>query len=165
MIDRKLFAETAEQKYKTVKYKECDCQAFVEACAKAAGHYFNARGTNDMWRNYMSSKGSTSSFTLAVGDVVYKWREESSKLPERYRGDGNGDFYHIGIVTNLNPYTVCHSANSKENGKKDTFTTLDALAKTWSHCGTLKNTSATLDEDKDIAAAIEHLEAALEILR
>jgi len=144
-----LFADAAERKYKTVEYKNTDCQAFVEECAKEAGHKFNARGTNDMWRNYMSAKGNTSSFPLTIGDVVFKWREESNKLSERYRGDGNGDIYHIGIVTGLNPFTVCHSANSKENGKKDTFDSIAALAKTWSKCGTLKNTAALTSSSLD----------------
>lgn len=164
MINRNLFARVAETKYKSVDYKKCDCQAFVETCAKEAGHTFNARGTNDMWRNYMQAKGSTSSFPLAVGDVVFKWREESEKLPARYQGDGNGDFYHIGILTGIEPYTVCHSANSKENGKKDSFSSLDALAKTWSHCGTLKNTEEEASSNEAIEA-IDNIIADLEKLK
>lgn len=165
MINRKTFAAAAERDYKTVEYKKVDCQQFVENCAKEAGHKFNARGTNDMWRNYMSSKGNTSSFPLAIGDVVYKWREESEKLPSKYRGDGNGDFYHIGIITGVNPYTVCHSANSKENGKKDTYSTQQQLAAKWSHCGTLKNTAAENSTEKSsINDAIVMLKNAIEIL-
>ena len=148
MINRQKFAEAAENKYKTVKYKETDCQAFIEECAKEAGYKFNARGTNDIWRNYMAAKGYTSAFALAVGDVVFKWRKESNRLPERYRGDNDGDIYHIGIVTGLNPFTVCHSANSKENGKKETYDTQAALSEFWQLCGTLKNTdTSTLDEN------------------
>lgn len=165
MLDRKIFAQTAEEKVKTVVYKQMDCQAFVEYCAAKAGYKFNARGTNHIWREYLAAKGSTASFPLAVGDVVLKWRAESSKLPERYRGDGNGDFYHIGIITNLNPITVCHSANSTENGKKDTFTSIADLVKVWSHCGTLKNTADTTDSSSALDEALEHLEAAKKILK
>ena len=164
MINRKLFADAAEHKYKTVEYKKTDCQSFIEECAKEAGYTFNARGTNDIWRNYMAAKGNTSSFPLAVGDVVFKWREESNKLPERYRGDGNGDIYHIGIITGLNPITVCHSANSKENGKRDIYDNQAALAKVWSKCGTLKHTESETAKP-DLQDAIELINKALEILK
>lgn len=162
MIDRNKFAAYAENNWQKVDYKKTDCQQFVEDAAKYAGYTFNARGTNDMWRNYMAAKGNTASYPLAVGDVVFKWRAESSKLPERYRGDGEGDCYHIGIVTGVSPYTVCHSANSTDNGKKDSYSSLADLAKVWTRCGTLKNTasaSSSLDE------AIFHLEAATKILK
>lgn len=163
MIDRNKFAEYAENNWKTVEYKKVDCQQFVENAAKYAGYTFNARGTNDMWRNYMAAKGNTSSFPLAIGDVVFKWREESNKLPEKYRGDKQGDIYHIGIVTGLNPYTVCHSANSKENGKRDSFDSIAALSKVWSKCGTLKHTESETAKP-DMAEAIELINKALEIL-
>lgn len=167
MINRQIFAQTAEEKVKTVVYKQMDCQSFVEYCAAKAGYKFNARGTNDIWRNYLAAKGSTASFPLAVGDCVLKWRAESAKLPERYRGDGNGDFYHIGIITCLNPITVCHSANSTENGKKDTFTSIADLAKVWSHCGILKNTATAVETpaSSSLDEAIAHLEAAEKILK
>lgn len=163
MIDRNKFATTAESRVQTVKYKELDCQAFVEACAKDAGHYFNARGTNDMWRNYMGMKGSTASFPLEIGDVVFKWREESDKLPQRYKGDGCGDFYHIGIVTETSPtLRVCHSANSKENGKIDKFRSQEELAKVWQYAGTLNNTASS---SSSLADAIKLIEQALAILK
>lgn len=165
MINRKTFAAAAERDYKTVKYTETDCQQFIENCAAEAGYKFNSRGTNDMWRNYMDEQGGTAFYPLAIGDVVYKWRAESDKLPSKYRGDGLGDFYHIGIITGIEPYTVCHSANSKENGKKDTYSTKEQLAAVWTHCGTLKNTAAENSTEKlSIDAAIVLLEEAKKIL-
>lgn len=140
MLNRATFAATAQEKVKTVQYKDLDCQAFVEYCAKKAGYTFNARGSNDIYRNYLAAKGLTASFPIAIGDVVFKHRVESSKLPSRYHGDGIGDMYHIGIVTAVAPYQVCHSANSKDNGKVDNFSSLDALAQTWQYSGTLKET-------------------------
>lgn len=114
-----------------------------------------------MYRNYTIRKGKTASFNPALGDIVFKWREESSKLPERYRGDGIGDMYHVGIVTQAadGKYVVCHSSNSKDNGKRDTFSSLDALARTWQYAGTLKNTGAlepeTETNDNQLAAIQE----------
>lgn len=163
MIDRNKFAAAAESRVQTVKYKECDCQAFVEACAKDAGQYFNARGTNDMWRNYMTAKGDTASFPLEAGDVVFKWREESDKLPQRYKGDGCGDFYHIGIVSSVSPtIRICHSANSKENGKIDKFGSQEELAKVWQYAGTLNNTASSSSSLDD---AVKLIEQALGILK
>ena len=49
--------------------------------------------------------------------------------------------YHIGILTNVKPYVVCHSANSRDNGKIDTFDSQADLADVWVYCGTLKNSS------------------------
>lgn len=163
MINRLKFAETAEKNYKTVEYKKVDCQQFVENCAKAAGHTFNARGTNDIWRNWLAAKGNIASFPLAIGDVVFKWRQESDKLPARYKGDGNGDIYHIGIITNIAPLTVCHSANSRDNGKRDTFSSLDDMEKVWQLAGTLKNTEAA--QKQDAAAVLEEVIAKLENLK
>lgn len=167
MIDRIKFAQEAEKKWKTVKYKEVDCQQFVENCAAAAGYKFNARGTNDIWRNWLAAKGDTFSFPLAVGDVLLKWRQESDKLPARYRGDGSGDIYHIGILTSLAPLTVCHSANSRDNGKRDIFSSLSALSAVWQYAGTLKNTAEAAEsaQKEDAAAAIDDIIAQLESLK
>lgn len=169
MLDRKKFAEAAEKKYKTVKYADTDCQAFVEACAREAGYVFNSRGSNDMYRNYTLRKGLTADYNLTLGDIVWKWRPESSKLPTRYHGDGIGDMYHVGVVTAVgDQITVCHSSNSKENGKKDTFNSLSSLANTWQYAGTLKTTADLADDTDqpiDVSEAIKHLEAALAILK
>lgn len=171
MLDREKFITAAEGRWKTVKYATTDCQAFVEVCAKEAGYTFNSRGSNDMWRNYLSSKGDCASFPLAAGDIVFKHRAESSKLPSRYQGDGLGDFYHVGIVTAASDssFVVCHSANGTDNGKRDVFTSQAALAKVWTHAGTLLNTadspatSTTVDDSKE--EAIAKLEEAIELLK
>lgn len=170
MLNRQQFATAAESRWKTVKYATTDCQAFIEVCAKEAGYTFNSRGSNDIWRNYLVSKGDTASYPLTIGDIVFKHRAESSKLPVRYQGDGLGDFYHVGIVTGN--YTVCHSANSKENGKRDVFSSQAELAKVWTHAGTLKNTGTVAADTTsstlgtvDTAAAIEKLEEVISLLK
>lgn len=71
--------------------------------------------------------------------------------------------YHIGIVVATNPYKVCHSANSRDNGKTDTFSTLADLAKTWQYAGTLKNT-ADIAANSNTAEAISLLNQAIDIL-
>lgn len=158
MLDRMKFAAAAEQNVDTVVYAKCDCQAFVEKCAKEAGYAFNARGSNDIFRNYTEVSGSTSDASLSVGDVLFKWRQESNKLPSRYQGDGIGDMYHIGILTVAadGQYIVCHSANSRDNGKRDKFSSHAALADTWGYWGVLKNTVAAA-ADEDVAAQIDSI--------
>ena len=70
--------------------------------------------------------------------------------------------YHIGIVVAANPYKVCHSANSRDNGKTDTFSTLADLAKTWQYAGTLKNTANVAADST--AEAISLINQAIDIL-
>lgn len=153
MIDRKKMIEEAERLWRLIDYDITDCQQFVENCAKVAGWTFNSRGSNDMWRNYLKVKGLTQTFKLQVGDLVFKWRKESDKLPEQYRGDGIGDMYHVGIVTAVdkNEYVVCHSASSKADGERDVFTSLTKLASAWKYAGTLKNTEDLKNEEPPAA--------------
>lgn len=74
--------------------------------------------------------------------------------------------YHIGIITKISGgYEVCHSSNSKENGKVDTFKTKAELAAKWQYAGTLKGTgtgSSPLSDNKEV---IELLEKALQLLK
>lgn len=151
MIDRKKMIEHAEKIWKTIDYDVVDCQQFVENCAKVAGWTFNSRGSNDMWRNYLKNKGLTNTYNLKPGDLVFKWRKESDKLPERYHGDGIGDIYHVGIVTKVSPneYVVCHSASSKVNGRRDIYTSLTKLFISWKYAGTLKNTGEWDDSSQE----------------
>ena len=150
MIDRKKMADEAERLWRLVDYNITDCQQFVEDCAKVAGWTFNSRGSNDMYRNYLKAKGLTQTFKLQIGDVVFKWRKESDKLPSQYQGDGIGDMYHVGVVTMAkdNEYVVCHSASEKADGERDVYTSLSKLASAWKYAGTLKNT-AELEEEKE----------------
>ena len=158
MIDRKKMANEAERLWRLVDYSITDCQQFVENCAKVAGWAFNSRGSNDMYRNYLKAKGLTQTFTLQIGDVVFKWRKESDKLPSQYHGDGIGDMYHVGVVTVVedNKYVVCHSASEKADGERDVYTSLSKLASAWKYAGTLKNT-AELEEEKEEENSSTHI--------
>ena len=171
-VDRSKFAAAAIQKVKTVIYSQCDCIAFVKQCFAAAGGSLKAIGTNDCYRNYMSNKGLTTSYNIQVGDVVFRWREESDKLPARYRGDGIGDMYHIGVVTKVEGgYEICHSSNSKDNGKVDKFNSKGDMAVKWKYAGTLKGTAATPSPSPaptptpDVSGIISLLEQAITLLK
>jgi len=69
-------------------------------------------------------------------------------------------------VTSLFPTVrVCHSANSKDNGKIDVFDNQKELAKVWQYAGTLKNTAAADPTNHSLATAIGLIEEALNILK
>lgn len=160
--NRIAFANAAKQLVKTVIYTQCDCIAFVKKCFSSAGGSCKAVGTNDCWRNYMLAKGKTTAYNIQVGDVVFRWRQESSKLPDKYHGDGIGDIYHIGVVTKVDGgFEVCHSSNSKENGKVDKFNSKAELAAKWKYAGTLKGTG----EAADLSQVISLLEQAISLLK
>ena len=101
------FAELAQDpKYNKYTYDELDCQAFVEkvladlGVRKPDGSVYNWRGSNSMYRNYYSWRGSKeeciSKFGgVPVGAFVYVW----DPTGEEKRGyhDGLGNAKHVGI--------------------------------------------------------------------
>ena len=167
--DRSKFAAAAKELVKTVIYKQCDCIAFVKKCFATAGGSCKAVGTNDCWRNYMASKGKTTEYPIQVGDVVFRWREESDKLPAKYRGDGIGDIFHIAVVTSITSgYEICHSSNSTDNGRCDRYNSRADLAARYQYAGTLKGTAdvaPTPTPTADVKQIISLLEYALTLLK
>ena len=169
--DRSKFAAAAKQLVKTVIYKQCDCIAFVKKCFTNAGGSCKAIGTNDCWRNYMASKGKTTEYPIQVGDVVFRWREESEKLPSKYHGDGIGDIFHIGVVTSTSGgYEVCHSSNSVDNGRCDKYNSRADLAARYKYAGTLKGTANVVATNppaatNNVKEIISLLEKAITLLK
>lgn len=101
------FAELAQDpKYNKYTYDEIDCQAFVEkvladlGVRKPDGSVYNWRGSNSMYRNYYSWRGSKeeciSKFgCVPVGAFVYVWDPTGEE--ERGYHDGLGNAKHVGI--------------------------------------------------------------------
>lgn len=82
-----------------ITYDQMDCQEFVEYCVRECGGELDSRGSNDMVRNHCAWLGTLEN-AMAEGKLVKGaglliWREENEKLPDKYRGDGFGDFYHV----------------------------------------------------------------------
>ena len=75
-----------------IPYSQLDCQAFVERVLADCGIYRNWKGTNDMWRNALSWKGTVDEAIAKFGTVP---------IGEVRRGykDGLGDAFHVGIYT------------------------------------------------------------------
>ncbi len=72
-----------------------DCSgAFAYAFRKLGGYMYH--GSNTMWRKYTTEKGKMNQSALVPGMAVFRWRK-SGKEPAAYKGDGLGDFYHVGL--------------------------------------------------------------------
>jgi len=65
-------------------------------------------------------------------------------------------------------YEICHSSNSKDNGKVDTFNSKADLAAKWMYAGTLKGTAADApapSPSRNLDEAISLLEQAINLLK
>ena len=89
-------------------YDDLDCQAFVEHCARQAGGAMDYLGTNDMarraaWLGTLAQAQAQGRLVPGAGLLI---REETdANLPERYAGDGLGDFSHVGLYVGENALT------------------------------------------------------------
>lgn len=86
-----------------------DCSgAFVRAYRKHGLSIYH--GSNTIFRKHCSGTGRIDSDVsrLRMGMAVFKQREDGSE-PEKYRGDGYGNMYHIGLVTSVSPLRIVHA--------------------------------------------------------
>ncbi len=95
----------------------CDCIGLIIGALERAGiDWRGIHGSNYAARYALKSKirKITSAKDLKVGDLVFKGRTDTSKLPNRYKKDGslyNGDlhdYYHVGVVTSVDPLEITH---------------------------------------------------------
>lgn len=101
------FAECALlPKWDKFTYDELDCQGFVEAVLKdigirkSNGQIYNWTGSNSMYRNYYSWRGTISECIkkygfIPVGAFVYIHKETGEA--EQYKKDKLGNMSHVGI--------------------------------------------------------------------
>ena len=123
MITSVKFAEQAKsEKYNKVKYDDMDCQAFVEkvlydsGCRKSNGAAYNWRGSNSMWRNALSWRGSIPECIEKFGAVplgawVFIVKHDGGEKEKGY-DDGEGNASHVGIYVGYN-LTRDSTRNSK----------------------------------------------------
>lgn len=119
------FAECALlPKWDKITYDQLDCQAFVEAVLKdldirkTNGSFYNWRGSNAMYRNYYSWRGTVEEAiqkfgTVPVGAFVYMWNKTGQEKVGYT--DELGDAHHVGIYCGNG--IVRDSSRSKKNGK------------------------------------------------
>lgn len=117
----------------------CDCIGLVIGAVRRMGlKWTGIHGSN--WaarKEFVKLEKINSVSDLQVGDVVLKACDQSTKgwaLPARYRKGGkyyNGDlldYYHAGVVTQVNPLNITHMSSKMM---------VDTKLGKWSHHGLL----------------------------
>ncbi len=72
-----------------------DCSGAFTYWYRKAGS-FMYHGSNTMYRKYSTEKGKIGKIPLVPGMAVYRWHNDG-KEPSQYRGDGLGNFSHVGL--------------------------------------------------------------------
>lgn len=119
MITGERFASQAVNGgYIGIPYSELDCQAFVEkvlvdcGVRKENGTVYNWRGSNAMYRNYYSWRGTVDEcikqFGLIPEGALLFTRKDDGGEREKGYTDGLGNFAHVGIYVG-GPHMVIHS--------------------------------------------------------
>ena len=132
-------------------YSRYDCIHFVNLVRARLGIPQMTNGTNSLWRNvggnFLYWRGTLQQCIDQYGSVpqgayLFKCYPEGTPgydtIPDQYRGDGIGNFDHIGIYTNLG-LGVMQSGGydvtppSGFNGVHDTRTRLNENPPWWTH--------------------------------
>jgi hypothetical protein len=100
----------------TYAYGRVDCQAFVELCVTRCGGAMAYLGSNDMarhvvWMGTLANAKAAGMLIPGAGLLIHE--EVSDSTPAKYRGDGLGDFTHVGLYVGENALT-----DADKNGKK-----------------------------------------------
>lgn len=108
MITGAKFAEQARSdKYNKLTYSQVDCQGFVEkvlydsGCRKSDGQAYNWKGSNSMWRNALSWKGTKEECikqfgTIPLGAFTFILKFDGGEVERGYH-DNEGNAVHVGI--------------------------------------------------------------------
>lgn len=100
-------------------YSEWDCQAFVEqvlqdaGLRKPGGAVYNWRGSNSMFRNFLSWRGSITECKnrfgkIPVGSLVFIVKHDGGEVAKGYH-DGLGNASHVGLFIGTSPNPVMDS--------------------------------------------------------
>ena len=118
MVDGKKLGEVGFQ-YVGTPYDVMDCQAFVERCLKDCGDSTNLPGSNSWYRECIKNgwvgtpEECKAEFgTVPKGAFLFILKAVSDSTPAKFRDDGIGDAYHMGLVTNKDKGAL-HSSKSK----------------------------------------------------
>ena len=162
-MDAKRFVQNAVKLADTItEYKsgmrgqngQCDCIGLVIGALKMDGvDWGGTHGTNYAFRNEMRwCSPLEDSAMLREGMVVYKSRgpsENNYALPDKYKSGGDlNDYYHIGVVTGVEPLRITHCTSPGP-------IVVDKNAKTWKWYGELEKVDPIGEEGDDMADAWE----------
>lgn len=127
MILRTTGADMAEQavtgNYIGIPYSKLDCQAFVEqvlkdlGVRKPDGTPYNWKGSNSMWRNYITWKGTIDECrkqfgTIPLGAILFLLKWDGGEEEKGYH-DGLGNASHVGLYTGTSPLPCIDSQGNR----------------------------------------------------
>ncbi len=127
----------------------CDCIGLIMGAMYAAGHAkYPMHSTNYFARHEMDSLEKLEG-GVELGEIVYKARADTGGLNDRYKPGGRYytgdmlDYYHVGVVTGVEPLEITHCTESAGiNG-----IAYDSSLKGWTHHGRLKDVAYEGGED------------------
>ena len=117
---------------------KCDCIGLIIGALRLAGlKWDGTHGSNWAARNAVDDLHRVDNASdLIPGMVVFKAREPGENgydLPDRYKNSGDlRDYYHVGVVTSINPMRITHCTSVAGGIKVD-----DKLG-AWHYAGYLK---------------------------
>lgn len=95
----------------------CDCIGLIiGAIRRAGGSWTGIHGSNYAARFEVSDLHDINSPSdCYVGMAVFKFNTDQTDLPDRYKNKSSKyytgdllDYYHVGVVTNMNPFRIVH---------------------------------------------------------
>lgn len=131
MILRTTGADMAEQavtgNYVGISYSKMDCQAFVEqvlrdlGVRKPDGTVYNWRGSNSMWRNHITWKGTIAECqkkfgSIPLGAFLFLVKYDGKETERGYHDD-QGNATHVGLYVGTAPLPAMDSSQGR--GKVD----------------------------------------------
>ena len=137
MVDRKKFCEAAlNPALLGTPYSKYDCQAYVEKVLRDCGVNRNWRGSNHMWREALSWRGSVEECIARFGEIppgacLFTVKNDGGERARGYK-DNDGNAAHIGIYTGVNG----GARHSTTGGVQDCKA---PDSKRWTHVGFLKD--------------------------
>lgn len=133
----------------------CDCIGLIMgAMYRLGASKYPMHSTNYFARYETEDKPTLKGeWQIQPGMLVYKAREDTGQLNDRYKPGGRYytgdtlDYYHVGVVTSIDPLEITHCTQTNNiNGIAK-----DATIRGWTHCGRVKGVTQTEEGESDMA--------------
>lgn len=102
----------------------CDCIGLVVGAWRLSGNSWPWTHGSNYTARYLLKDGIQKNAVLHLGDLVFKGFQPGEKgydLPSRYKSSGDlTDYYHVGVVTAVDPLTITHCTSVRGGIKIDT---------------------------------------------
>ena len=114
LMREKMALRAKESLDEGILYRDKDCIGFIKWVAEECGFVFKTAGVNTAVREGVFSYVSpiTNRAELPVGCLLFI-HDFNGGEPAKYRGDGIGDYWHIGIYVGEKGCEVVHSSASR----------------------------------------------------